>query len=271
MELTLPDQFFGTTDSNGNPLRSISTVYMDIRERLAEALLFDVDPKDFHAQPIKDDIVILDDGTQSRVYRKFVSGRYFEQLSDGIKRFDKDGIALCLIFGLDETTLNKTRSRTGSPFIMFVANATGESFRPIFLGYAPLIMPYPDEVLHEILTRRGCKFVDHRTWIIDTVKRQAVLRYIELVIEPLYQYEQCGVDVKIGTGSNQKQYRAYIHASEFSSDTKQSDQFGGTCHNSKYCKCRICMELNMSRFCSANYPVHDIRGRNLNCSDIRYY
>ena len=48
MELTLPDQFFGTTDSNGNPLRSISAVYMDIRERLAEALLlFDVDPKDF--------------------------------------------------------------------------------------------------------------------------------------------------------------------------------------------------------------------------------
>ena len=113
MELTLPEQFFGTTDSNGKPLRSISAVYMDIRERLAEALLFDVDPKDFHAQPIKDDIVNLDDGTQSRVYRKFVSGQYFEQLSDGIKQFDKDGIALCLIFGLDETTLNKTRSRTG--------------------------------------------------------------------------------------------------------------------------------------------------------------
>ena len=161
-------------------------VHMDIRERLAEALLYEVDPEEFQAKPVIN-MATVDDVT-TRVYTSFASGQYFETISKHIRELNKDGIALCLTFGIDETTLNTTRSRTSSPLIMFIANTIGKSYKPIFLGYAPLKMPYSDEILHELLLRRGCRYADHRDWIIDTTKRQAILSFIEMVIKPLYQY-----------------------------------------------------------------------------------
>ena len=133
---------------------------------------------------------------------------------------------------------------------MFIANTIGKSYKPIFLGYAPLKMPYSDEILHELLIHRDCGFADHRNWIIDTTKRQAILSFIEMVIKPLYQYEDCGVTIKVGMGVKQVEYTAFIHASGFMIDTKQAGELLGTSHNSKYCKCRICMEMNMARFSS---------------------
>jgi hypothetical protein len=51
-------------------------------------------------------------------------------------------------------------------------------------------------------------------------------------------------------GVKQVEYTAFIHASGFMIDTKQAGELLGTSHNSKYCKCRICMEMNMARFSS---------------------
>ena len=251
--MILPEQFFGKTDLKGRPLKSISMVSMDIRKRLSEALMFEVNPEEFHPRPLP--VFEEIDGIQRRVYRHFVSGKYFEQLSEQVQKIAPEGIALSLIFYLDETTLNTTRSRTSSPFLMFIANTTGKSFKPILLGYAPLKMPYSDEVLHELLIRQGCMFVQHREWIIDAVKRQAILYFIEGTIRPLYDYENTGVMIKVGRGAAQIQYRAFIHTAGFQNDTKQGDQLLGTCHNSKYCKCRICMEINITRFSTANVEV----------------
>jgi hypothetical protein len=259
-EQDLPAQFFGKTDLKGRPLQPISMVHMDIRERLAEALLYEVDPKEFQAKPIITMTTVGDETT--RVYSSFASGKYFEALSKRIREINKEGIALCLTFGIDETTLNTTRSRTSSPLIMFIANTIGKSYKPIFLGYAPLKMPYSDEILHELLIHRDCGFADHRNWIIDTTKRQAILSFIEMVIKPLYQYEDCGVTIKVGMGDKQLEYTAFIHASGFMIDTKQAGELLGTSHNSKYCKCRICMEMHMSRFSSLSavriltYKIH---------------
>ena len=232
----------------GRRLQSISMMHMDVRERLAEALLYEVDPQEFQATPIIAMATVEDKTT--RIYTSFASGQYFETLSKRIREINKDGIALCLTFGIDETTLNTTRSRTSSPLIMFIANTIGKSYKPIFLGYAPLKMPYSDEILHELLLRRGCRHADHRDWLIDTTKRQAILSFIEMVIKPLYQYEDCGVTIKVGMGVKQVEYTAFIHASGFMIDTKQAGELLGTSHNSKYCKCRICMEMNMARFSS---------------------
>jgi hypothetical protein len=38
-------------------------------------------------------------------------------------------------------------------------------------------------------------------------------------------------------------------------DTKQADQFMGASHVSKYRKCRLCMELCISCFCTSGRPV----------------
>jgi hypothetical protein len=66
----------------------------------------------------------------------------------------------------------------------------------------------------------------------------------------LYQYEDCGVTIKVGMGDKQVQFTAFVHASGFMIDTKQAGELLGTSHNSKYCKCRICMEMHMARFSS---------------------
>ena len=94
-EQDLPVQFFGKTDLKGRPLQPISMVHMDIRERLAEALLYEVDPEEFQAKPIITIATVGDETT--RVYTSFASGKYFETLSKRIREINKDGIALCLI------------------------------------------------------------------------------------------------------------------------------------------------------------------------------
>ena len=93
-------------------------VHMDIRERLAEALLYEVDPEEFQAKPVIN-MATVDDVT-TRVYTSFASGQYFETISKHIRELNKDGIALCLTFGIDETTLNTTRSRTSSLAVDYV-------------------------------------------------------------------------------------------------------------------------------------------------------
>jgi hypothetical protein len=138
---------------------------------------------------------------------------------------------------------------------MFVANARGDSFRPIFLGYGPLEMPYSDEVLDEMLFKRGCKFQTHRDAIVKSVKRDALLKYMEFVVEPLYSFERDGANVKVGTGENQRQFKAFFQVVGCQLDTKQADQFIGASHVSKYRKCRLCMELCTSCFCTTGRPV----------------
>jgi hypothetical protein len=48
----------------------------------------------------------------------------------------------------------------------------------------------------------------------------------------LYQYEDCGVTIKVGMGDKQLEYTAFIHASGFMIDTKQAGELLGTSHNS---------------------------------------
>ena len=55
-EMKLPVEFFGEFDLHGKPLKAISMVYLDIRERLAQFLL-SVDPVNFTSEP---EIIIED-------------------------------------------------------------------------------------------------------------------------------------------------------------------------------------------------------------------
>ena len=257
-ELKLPVEFFGNVDLHGKPLKAIPMVYLDIRERLAQFLL-SIDPKNFTTEPE----VIFEDvdtgfGTveRSRVYTHFCSGKLFEQISVMVrKQIAPKAVAICLILSIDETTLNTTRSRTGSPLTLFVANARDASFRPIFLGYGPLEMPYSDEVLDELLFRRGCTAKTHRDSIINSVKRDALLKYMEFVVQPLYSFERDGAVINVGNGENQRQFTAFFHVVGTQLDTKQADQFMGSSHVSKHRKCRICEELCTSCFCTFGRPV----------------
>jgi hypothetical protein len=257
-EMKLPVEFFGEFDLHGKPLKAISMVYLDIRERLAQFLL-SIDPENFTSEPQ----VIMENvdtgfGTteRSRVYTHFCSGKLFEQVTAMVRQqHGRRAVAICLILSIDETTLNTTRSRTGSPLTLFVANARGASFRPIFLGYGPLEMPYSDEVLDEMLFKRGCIAKTHRDAIDNLIKRDALLKYMEFVVQPLYSFESYGADVKVGNGENQRYFTAFFHVVGAQLDTKQADQFMGASHVSKYRKCRLCMELCTSCFCTAGRPV----------------
>ena len=70
-------------DLHGKPLKAISMVYLDIRERLAQFLL-SVDPVNFTSEP---EIIIEDVDTglggteKSRIYTHFCSGKLFEQVT----------------------------------------------------------------------------------------------------------------------------------------------------------------------------------------------
>ena len=55
-ELKLPVEFFGVVDLKGKPLKAISMVYLDIRERLSQFLL-SLDPDFFSSEP---EIIIMD-------------------------------------------------------------------------------------------------------------------------------------------------------------------------------------------------------------------
>ena len=235
-ELKLPVEFFEVVDLHGKPLKAISMVYLDIRERLAQFLL-SVDPVNFTSEP---EIIIEDVDTglggteKSRIYTHFCSSKLFEQVTLMVrKQGGRNAVAICLILSIDETTLNTTRSRTGSPLTMFVANARGDSFRPIFLGYGPLEMPYSDEVLDEMLYKRGCTAKTHREAIVKSLKRDSLLKYMEFVVEPLYSFEKDGAHINVGSGENQRQLLGFFHVVGTQLDTKQADQFMGSSHVSK--------------------------------------
>ena len=123
-EMKLPVEFFGEFDLHGKPLKAISMVYLDIRERLAQFLL-SIDPENFTSEPQ----VIMENvdtgfGTteRSRVYTHFCSGKLFEQVTAMVRQqHGRRAVAICLTLSFDETTLNTTRSRTGSPLTIFVA------------------------------------------------------------------------------------------------------------------------------------------------------
>lgn len=268
-ELKLPRDYFGDKDLCGKPLASISMVHLDIRERLAEYLLH-IDPDDFSAYPevTMDDVETgLGTTEKSRVYTHFGTGKLFERISLMVQSENgKDAIAICLILSIDETTLNSTRSRTGSPLTLFIANARGKSFRPVFLGYGPLVMPYPDDVLDEMLVKRGCLVKSHRDYVIASVKRGAILKYLEFVVKPLYEFECSGARVRVGSGVKQREYSAFFHVVGFQLDTKQAEQCLGTSHKSKFRKCRLCMELCTSCFCSANRPASKCSSLLMSCS-----
>ena len=95
----------------------------------------------------------------------------------------------------------------------------------------------------------------HRDAIVNLIKRDALLKYMEFVVQPLYSFESDGADVKVGNGENQRHFTAFFHVVGAQLDTKQADQFMGASHVSKYRKCRLCMELCTSCFCTAGRPV----------------
>ena len=63
-------------------------VSMDIRKRLSEALMFEVNPEEFHPGPLP----VFEEigGIQRRVYRHFVSEKDFEKLSEQVQKIAPD-------------------------------------------------------------------------------------------------------------------------------------------------------------------------------------
>jgi hypothetical protein len=174
----LPEKFFGKEDSSGKQWLPVKAYALDIKHVLAKALL-DVDPSKFAIRPKKQTYGLRpdlfekeDDFVQEHLTEvghgdwksvalseenefllsDFSTGSYFKAVcADSDKYPLVDGqrpIPICLAVFSDKSLATSNSSE--QPVVFSILNCTGEDYQMLFLGYAPITLPYSDEVSHNI-------------------------------------------------------------------------------------------------------------------------
>ena len=170
---SLPEKFFGQLDSQGKPWLPVVAYGLDVRYVLAKALL-DVNPGKFatkwHKQTYKDRpecISTVDRQTIEYLFEagekiedvelpiedyelsNFSTGSYFKRLTDDAEKYPpvegKKPIHICLGIFSDKSQATNTSSE--QPVVFSILNSLGTEYKMIFAGYAPLSLPYSDEVI----------------------------------------------------------------------------------------------------------------------------
>ena len=168
----LPVRFFGTEKMDGKPWLPVKAYGLDVAYVLGKALL-DVDPDCLAQRPKKQTLTdrqdlmeMLDEDGRTLVENldqndpalqiplqdiqlsDFSTGSVFKRLCDdadlyspvnGMKPFH-----LCLAIFSDKSLA--TASSSEQPVVFSILNCTGKEYKMLFAGYAPLTLPYSDEV-----------------------------------------------------------------------------------------------------------------------------
>ena len=170
----LPEKFFGQTNSAGKQWLPVKAYGLDIRHVLAKALL-DTDPVSFVTKPkeqtygLRPDYLdampdyfkeaVLEAGDEAWksleidddsefLLSDFSTGSYFRALCADADKYPvvrgKKPIHICLSVFSDKSLA--TASCSEQPVVFSILNCVGKEYKMLFLGYAPITLPYSDEV-----------------------------------------------------------------------------------------------------------------------------
>ena len=166
----LPLKFFGTEDSHGKPWLPVKAYALDLKHVLAKALL-DVDPTFFATAPKPQtyglrpdypDPTLLEHLLQTEqdlntvefedemefLLSDFSTGKYFSDLCKDAALYPAvDGqqpFHICLAIFSDKSLATSNSSE--QPVVFSILNCLGKEYKMLFLGYAPITLPYRDEV-----------------------------------------------------------------------------------------------------------------------------
>lgn len=150
LEFALPEAYFGKFEKDGfTPLNKMRGVTLDIKAVLAENLL-DLDPSQLSTEFSRPNDVLS--GFESgEVFRKICLD---DQLFEAHPIYGKP-VSLCISVFTDASTCNRPRTEKEPPVVLSIANAKPESYKMIFLGYAPIHKPYSDDILYALLDSQG--------------------------------------------------------------------------------------------------------------------
>jgi len=244
LKIPLPEILFGRKQHNGDDITPVSCFYFNILDRLGEACL-EIDPDDFVSNFNEPDLV---KETRERIYNEFPKAELFQRFSVWTRRTKgSDAVPLLLAIYIDEA--NATSSRSAKPMIMFILNCTGKSFRPIFLGYCPTELPYSNEQLERLLRAQGTAEKQPSKasikFAIRYAFRQATLRFITHVLQPVFDTAEKGILLQIGSTALHatKQpavLHCFVHVACFNGDSKELHDLGSVSLFCKFCNCRQC-------------------------------
>jgi len=149
-EYALPEAYFGKFEKDGfTALNKMRGVSLDVKAVLAENLL-DLDPSQLSTKFCRSDDVLSG----------FESGETFRKICEDDQLFEAHPlygkpVSLCISVFTDASTCNRPRTEKEQPVVLSIANVKAESYKMIFLGYAPIHKPYSDDILYELLDSRG--------------------------------------------------------------------------------------------------------------------
>ncbi len=262
LEIELPSDFFGEQEPGGATLKKTVCEYFDILSRIGDAFL-EIKPEDFSRSFSVD--VVKD--SEERIYSTYPKARLFQRITIWTQStHGEEAVPVAVAIYYDKA--QATSSRSACPLIMFILNCTGESFKPIFLGYCPIRLPYSDEYLTKVLTRRGvgdrvpskasCKYA------IRFAKRQALQKFLVHVLKPLIDCDtgflvQLGASWMYPEGTDPEVIFAVGHVSHIIGDSEALHDIGSVKLLAKKCRCRQCRCCNLNVFGPDNrsFPVRD--------------
>ncbi len=252
LEIELPVEFFGLNDKGGTPLKKTVCEYYDVLLRIGDAFL-EIKPDDFSKSFSMPDLV---KGSAERIYSTFPKAKLFQRFVVWTKSTHGDeAVPVVVAIYFDEA--EATSSRAACPLIMFILNCTGESFKPIFLGYCPVSLPYSDEYLTKLLNSRAltghtpskssCKYA------IRFAKRQALQRFLVHVLKPIVECDK-GILLQLGArrmyprGTDPEIIFAVPHLCHLIGDSAALHDVGSVKIGCKFCRCRMCTCSNLNAF-----------------------
>ena len=168
----LPVRFFGTSKMDGKAWLPVKAYGLDVAYVLGKALL-DVDPNKFAQRPKTQTFIerpdlmnMLDEDGRSLVENldvrdpalripiqdvqlsDFSTGSVFKRLCEDADQFPSvngiQPIHICIAIFSDKSQATATSSE--QPVVFSILNCLDEEYKMLFAGYAPLTLPYSDEV-----------------------------------------------------------------------------------------------------------------------------
>ena len=197
MKIPLPPQLFPAKGLDKKDLLPVVTNHFNILDQIAAACL-DINPNQFFFAPKPE--FVKDDPSQ-RLFSNFSTGKLYEREHlCTTKRHGPHAVSLMLAIFSDKAAAGKKRE--ADPLLVWILNAFGESYVPIFLGFCPTRLPYSDAYMNALLDKSGDKkpTKDAKKFAIRFAKRQTKLQYLRAVLAPLKEYEETGFKLQIGTG-----------------------------------------------------------------------
>jgi len=198
MKIPLPPKLFPTTSLDKEDLLPVITTHFNVLEKIAAACL-DINPNQFFFRPKPE--FVKDDPTQ-RLFSNYSTGKLYEREHlCTTQAHGPHAVSLMVAAFSDKAAAGKKRE--ADPLLLWILNAYGESYVPIFVGFCPTRLPYTDAYINALLDKIGEKkpTKEAKRFVSRFAKRQTKLQYLRAVLGPLKDFENTGFKLQIGTGN----------------------------------------------------------------------